>query len=180
MIKPNFVLFKTERWLAGTTAYQVWIFFIVSILCAFGVYVKIFDYTIRPERLLVVVWLLSIIPLIPKLRLQKIPLLLFAWIIFSLYSSLTSFQPSSAFRHWVDLSLATAFFFVCQMAPLHLLIVRRLSALMSISVILGAGAIMTAAIHTYNLNPVDSILANFVMNDYAGKEIYGYRIKMTL
>ena len=180
MIKADQVPLSEGLRKAGGKAFQVWTFSIVAIICAFGVSAEIFDYTIRPERVLVLVWLLSVIPLIPRLGLQKIPLLLFGWIILSLYSSLVSAQPSSAFRHWVDLSLAVSFFFVCQTAPLHLLIARRLSAFMWISMILGAGAILTAIIQVSNLNSADSIWANFVMNDYAEKEIYGFRIKMTL
>lgn len=174
MISTNHVALLDER-KAGGVAFQGWTFFTVAIICAFGVSVKMYGYTIRPERVLVTIWLLIIIPFIPKYKPRIIPLLLLGWIALSLISSLMSAQPSSAFRHWVDLSLAVSFFFVCQMAPLHLLILRRPSALMWISMALGAGAILTGIVYAHGLNTADTIWANFVMD-----EGNTFRLKMTL
>ena len=174
MIKADHVSLSDERG-DGGAAFQVWTFFIVAIICAFGVSMKMYGYTIRPERVLVSILLLIIIPFIPTYKPRMIPLLLLGWIALSLISSLMSVQPGAAFRHWVDLSLAVAFFFVCQMAPLHLLILRRSSALIWMSMVLGTGAILTGIVHAHGLDATGSIWAHFFVD-----EGNTFRIKMTL
>ena len=162
----------------GGTAFQVWTFIIVVVLCSFGVSGLIFGYTIRPERLLVAIWLLFIpfiILLVPRFKIRKILFLLLGWILLSLFSSVLSTQPDISFRHWVDLMLAVAFFFVCQTAPLHFLISRRSSAIMWLSMILGAGAILASIIHILGLDATGSIWADFV-----SVEGDTFRIRMTL
>ena len=162
-------------------AFQLWTFLITVIICTFGVSVNVAGYTIRPERVLVVIWLLTIVPLVPKLGLQKLPLLLLGWLVLGLYSSLLSDQPGFAIRHWLDLSLAVGFFYVCLSAPLQFFITRRLTALLWLSTVLGGGAILTAVIHSFyfsttSLETADPIWSSLIMNDWG----YGFRIRMTL
>jgi hypothetical protein len=178
IIKSSRASLSSDKRRRGGIAFQVWTFLIVATICSFGVSYKMFGYTIRPERLLVIVWLLSIpfsIRLVRRFKIRKILLLLLDWILLSLFSSLFSAEPEASFRHWVDLTLAVGFFFVCQTAPLHLLILKRPSAIMWLSMILGGGAILTEIVLIYGTVAADSIWASFIM-----VEGDSFRIRMTL
>lgn len=156
-------------------SFQGWTFIVVAAICAFGVSEQMFGYTVRPERALVVVWFLCIPLLAHRFRLRKESLLLLLWLALGLFSSLLSADPKLSIRGWVDLSMAVAFFFVCQTAPLRLLILRPMKALMLLTVILGAGAILTAIVHVLGLDSVGSIWSSYVLDE---GDIF--RIKMML
>ncbi len=165
--------------------FHAWTFLIVAVLCTFGLAANLFGYTIRPERAFVAVWLLASLPLIRKVGRHKASLLLLSWIGVGLYSSLTSIQPGGAFRHWADLSLAVSFFLVGITLPLHSFITRRPSALMWVAMILGASAVATAVVHSFYFSAADPdkadpVFSLFVMNDYIGTNLHGFRVRMTL
>lgn len=164
-----------QRKVGVINAFQLWTFFVVTILCSFDITWQLFSYNIRLERILVLVWLLFFPLLVQQISLRKESWMLLGWIALGLLSSIISEQPYLAIRSWVDLSLAVAFFFVCQTAPLNLLILRPMSGMMFFVALFGAAAIFTTAIHALHLDSAGSIWFSFVM-----QEENIFRIRMTL
>ena len=155
--------------------FQCWVFFIGLTLCVFGASEQIFGYTIRLERVVAVIWILCIPFRNFQFNFKKESLLLAGWILLALFSSFLSIEPGISVRGWLDLSLAAAFFYICQINSIRFLILKPMGGLMLLGTILGAGAVVSALIHGFGHDPIGSIWANFIMD-----EGDTFRIRMTL
>ena len=163
--------------------YQLWVFFLAGLTVLFGVSTSEMGYTVRPERLLVVAWLIFFLPLLSlsfiriwdNFRVRKILILLLFWLMCGLLSSLDSVEPSASFRHWVDLSLAVMFLFlVLSVKPVRLIRDRQ-NAILWLAILLGLGGVLAAVLRHFNLVGDDSVWSFFI-----GEEIGYFRVRMTM
>lgn len=176
--------FRKELGNVRLSLYQISVFIVAGLVCIFGISGKIGALTIRPERMLVVLWLLFSLFLPSHLPSEKgreqviresiFPLM--AWTVWGLLSSFVAIRPDLAVRHWIDLTLAVMFFFVVLIwGKPERLIRTRPTALMGLAFLLGSGGLLAFVAWLFvpkNEHPFWGFLI--------GPDVGYFRVRMTM
>ncbi len=155
------------------------ILLVVLIFCLYGLYLPVGPINIRPEKLLA----LAAMPIMfgwlclkgKLFTVNRLHLLLSAWIILALLVSLFSVDPKPMVKHWVDLILSIFFFyliFTCR--PVEILRFRP-NHVLGIGLLLGFCGSMVTVLYWQGFSVDGNFLSNFAYTEKSA-----LRVKMTL
>lgn len=161
------------------TIRRVAILCLVAVFCIYGLQLPVGPVNIRPEKLLALAALpIGLSRLILKgklLTVNKTHLLLTLWIVQGLVVSLLSIDPTPMVKHWLDITLSVAFFYLIYAYRPREVFMNRPGYLLWIGAVLGFCGGLVAFLYRLGVAVEGTILSTFAYTEYGS-----LRIKMTL